>query len=261
MNTVFALTSWGNGGVPWIMACLNLHPQIRAYSNLANAVYSPLGRELSASDYLDAMARLNWPDCATVGDVHGVNPGDLASLHRAFGSVFRGGHLTGHPVQRLAGSLYFSRAVGRDWRFKDYLAMWTMTPDHPRARAAFPILGEDGDYIPAAYMQHVNGVTSSCSPTGPLADPLFKIDELLHSDGAWAALIEHLSGGALRDSGGYWKAMEGQVLNVAHEPLTATPREVWDAFDPYVRDVVAGLLTEDARAVYESLGYDLSFVR
>src|SRR5579863_1817547 len=124
MKTLFALTSWGNAGVPWICECINLHRSIHAWSCMSGSSYSPLGRELDPLEYLDAMARLGWADYQACGDVHGISPHRFAEARAAYGDAFRGAHLIAHPVPRLAGSFAFSKAVGRDWKHRDFLALW-----------------------------------------------------------------------------------------------------------------------------------------
>jgi hypothetical protein len=261
LKTVFAFTSWGNAGVPWLLACLNSHPQVRAVSCLTHGAYSPLGREIGATDYLDAVGRIGWADKPVCGDVHGVSPHEFPNLHATFGDTFRGCHLVGHPIPRLAGSLAFSKAAGRDWRYRDFLRTWNMDPGDSRATSALVILGEEGDYIPAHYMINVNSVVDVCGVDGPKADPLFSLESLMADDGAWVALLAHLSAGTIAESGGHWEAFRGQLMGIAHQPFGSTPRAVWDGLDEYVRLTVAAHLTDEARAVYEALGYDLSFVR
>lgn len=261
VKTVFALSSWGNAGVPWVMACLNLHPEVRAWSCMHLAPYSPLGRELSPVEYLDALARVGWGQHSACGDVHGVGWDQFAGLHGAFGPAFRRAHLVGHPVNRLAGSLYFSQELGRVWKHQDFLDLWGMSRDDPRAVQARDILGEDGDHIPAHYMINVNSIAAIAGPGGALADPLYRLEALMQSDDAWDGLVRHLSGDSVRDYGDRWRQYEGVVMGTAHQPFAHSPRQVWDDLPEYARRIVAAALTEPSRQAFEALGYDLSFVR
>jgi hypothetical protein len=256
MKTVFALTSWGNAGVEWVKECINLHPGIHAWSCMNFAPHSPIQRELTAVEYLDCIARLGWNDYQSCGDVHGVGPDHFPAVRVAFGEEFRGSHLIAHPVPRLAGSLAFSKVVGRDWRHRDFLKNWGMERDHPIARNALSILGEEGDHVPAHYMMNVNSILL-VRDTG---DPLFKLEELMTSDEAWAGMIDHLSRGQIGDYAKRWRAKKGVYLGVAHEPFMQPPEAVWRNFPTYVREVFAAMLSEESRHAFEDLGYDLSYV-
>jgi hypothetical protein len=256
MKTVFALTSWGNAGVEWVKECINLHPGIHAWSCMNFAPHSRIQRELTAVEYLDCIARLGWNDYQSCGDVHGVGPDHFPAVRVAFGEEFRGSHLIAHPVPRLAGSLAFSKVVGRDWRHRDFLKNWGMERDHPIARNALSILGEEGDHVPAHYMMNVNSILL-VRDTG---DPLFKLEELMTSDEAWAGMIDHLSRGQIGDYAKRWRAKKGVYLGVAHEPFMQPPEAVWRNFPTYVREVFAAMLSEESRHAFEDLGYDLSYV-
>lgn len=261
MPTVFALSSWGNSGVPWIHSCLKLHPKIQAWCCLNYGAYSPLGRALTPAEYVDSLARIGWQDAPVVGDLCGVSWTDFDALTETFGEMFRGGILVGHPVQRLAGSFNFSHEVNRTWSHADFLSMWGMTPDDPRAVAAYSALGDEGDHIPASYMAHVITINQVWGPGGALNAPVYRLEDLLTSDEAWTGMVNHLSGGEIPDYGPMWRQLEGVCPNSAHAPFQSSPREVWDAFPEYVRRTMAAMMTEEARETFEILGYDVSFVR
>ncbi|TMJ68900.1 MAG: hypothetical protein E6G80_14970 [Alphaproteobacteria bacterium] len=53
-----------------------------------------------------------------------------------------------------------------------------------------PILGENGDHVPAHYMMHVNGIISIVDSA-----PLFRLEELMTQNDEWAAAVEYLSAG------------------------------------------------------------------
>jgi len=225
------------------------------------APHSPLARDLGAVEYIDAIARLGWPDHDVCGDVHGIGHDQFASLHAAFGETFKGGHLVGHPVPRLAGSLYFSREIGRVWKHAEYLAMWGMEPTDARAQTALAVLGEDGDHIPAHYMINVNSITSICGPDGPLAEPIFKLEALMTQDAEWERMIDHFSGGAVA-YGDTWRELQGVIMGSAHQPFASgDPQTAWDGLPDYAQRMMAAALTPQSRAAFEALGYDLSFIR
>jgi hypothetical protein len=259
MKTLFALTSWGNSGVPWILKCLDLHPQVKAWSCLTNASYSPLGRELDAVEYLDGIGRFGWSEASVCGDVHGIGSHEFRRLREAFGDVFRGAHLVAHPVQRLAGSFAFSHDVGRKWNHADFLRLWNMDREDPRAVTARRVLGEDGDHIPAHYMVNANTIGLLCSPEHE-DYPLFTLEGLMAGDEEWDRLISHISAGAIPDFGGLWRPLQGQYVGIAHKPFESSPRAAWDALPGYAQDMVAAAMTDESRQAFEKLGYDLSFV-
>jgi hypothetical protein len=260
MNTVFAVSSWGNAGVPWVVKCVNLDPRIRSWSCMAYAAHSPMGLNWTPVEYLDALARLGWQDYVACGDVHALGP-DFTDLEKAFGDRFRGGHLMGHPVPRLAGSFAFSRELGRDWKHQDFLRLWNMAPDDPRAVAALEVLGPEGDHVPAHYMVNVNNVVLIADGAGPLREPVFRLEDLMASDRGWTEMIAHLSAGVIEDYGSRWRPMQDVFVGVAHQPFAAGPRAVWDGLPDYVRKMFVVALTDAAREAYTALGYDLSFVR
>jgi hypothetical protein len=274
---VFALTSWGYAGIPWITKCLNLHPDIQAFLN----VRSPLNHGsagLSATEYLKTLANISSPE-PVCGDVNGISPHEFAELGVSFGEAFRGAHLTGPPILRFAGSLAYSRDVGRHWDHQTFLDLWSIERGTPLSTTLLEILGEDGDHVPAHYMMHVNGIAHLVGTA-----PLFRIDRLMVDDEEWLHLVKCISSGTIVDYGSTWQRLRGEIIGSAHEPFrplapkakrrsswfggkfeAATSEidassSVWRGFPDQVRRVVAGMLNAEAREQYAALGYDLAFV-
>jgi hypothetical protein len=260
MKTVFALTSWGNSGVPWILRCLALNPKIKAWSCLTDASYSPLGRGLDAIDYLEGIGRFGWPEAPVCGDVHGVGLHEFPRLREAFGDIFRGAHLVAHPIQRIAGSFIFSHDVGRKWNHADFLRNWALDWNDPRAVAARQVLGEGGDHIPAHYMMNVNTIALMSDAKDVEEYPLITLEGLMAGDEEWDRLINHFSAGQIPDFQGLWRPLQGQYVGVAHQPFAVSPRAAWEALPDYAREMIAAAMTDESRQAFERLGYDLSFV-
>lgn len=260
MKTVFALTSWGNSGVPWILKCLALNPKIKAWSCLTDPSYSPLNRPMDAIDYLEAIGRLGWPEAPVCGDVHGVGIHEFPRLRQAFGETFRGAHLIAHPIQRIAGSFHFSHVAGRDWKHADFLRNWGLDRDDPRAVAARGVLGEDGDHIAAHYMMNVNTIGLVSRPEDLEQYPLFSLEGLMAGDAEWDRLINHFSAGQIPTFEGLWRPLQGQYFGIAHQPFTMSPQEAWEGLPVYARETIAAAMTDESRQAFERLGYDLSFV-
>jgi hypothetical protein len=260
---MFALTSWGNAGIPWIGKCLNLHPSIHAFINIRAALGSLSGRNLNAAEYLHqiaVLARQNGVEhvehYAVCGDLNGIGPHEFAELKRSFGCNFNGAHLMAHPIPRLAGSLAFSKEVSRHFTHDHFLNLWSLDRDNGISKKLLQILGESGDHIPAHYMMHVNGVIHVVGSA-----PLFRLEELASCDEEWDAMTRYLSGELISDYGPTWRRLEGMFIGVAHQPFSLhDPVAVWRSFSQEIRQVVGTMLTDGAREAYEDLGYDLSFV-
>jgi hypothetical protein len=275
---LFALTSWGDAGIPWITKCLNLHPSIRAFLNVRARIGAWSGANLGATQYVSAIADLSSNELC--GDVNGISPHEFAELEASFGPAFRGAHLIGPPIVRYAGSLAYSRDAGRHWNHETFLDLWNIDREDPLSLTLLELLGEDGDHVPAHYMMHVNGIVHVLGTA-----PLFRIERLMAEDEEWSRLVSHISGGTIMDYGSSWRPLQGQLIGVAHEPFRmflppparrfSWPRRapagnnlgvdaslaVWDTLPGTTRLVVAEMLSPQARTAYESLGYDPSFIR
>jgi hypothetical protein len=256
MPRLFALTSWGNAGVPWIAKCLNLHPKIRTFVNARGTLCNLTHKSVTATEYLRHVADLSSEYYSVCGDVHGVSPHEFSELKETIGDHFRGAHLVAHPIPRFAGSLAISKQMGRYFSHDDFLKLWDLDRSRPLSKILLPILGENGDHVPAHYMMHVNGIISIVGSA-----PLFRLEELMAKNDEWASAIDYLSAGSITDYDGTWRRLKGVFIGVAHQPFgMGGPLIVWQSLSGLTRHVVSAMLNDRTRRTYECLGYDLSFI-
>jgi hypothetical protein len=263
MPHLFALTSWGHAGVPWIVKCLNLHPGFRAFMNIRGQLQDiAKAAALDAVPYLLQLERVSLDGSAgeplyeAIGDVNGVSPHEFLAISAALPDRFSGANLIGHPIARLAGSLAYSKAVDRHFTHSKFLSLWGMAADNELARSLYAILGENGDHVPAHYMMHVNAIQYLLDSA-----PCFHIERLMNGDDEWARLTRYLSGNAIADFGATWRSLEGQTVGVAHNAFAVGPLAAWASFADPVKRTIATMLSPSVRAAYERLGFDLSFVK
>jgi hypothetical protein len=256
MPRLFALTSWGNAGVPWVAKCLSLHPEIRTFINARGTLARLRQTDVTATEYLRHLADLSSEYYSVCGDIYGVHPHEFLELKETIGDDFLGAHLMAHPIPRFAGSLAVSKQIGRHFSHDDFLKLWHLDRSSPLSEILLRLLDENGDHVPAHYMMHVNGIVTIVHSA-----PLFRLEELMVKDDEWAAAVDYLSGGSITDFNGTWRRLEGVLIGVAHEPFGLNgPLIVWQSLPELTRRVVSAMLNDRARRTYEGLGYDLSFV-
>jgi hypothetical protein len=279
---VFALTSWGAAGMLWIAKCLNLHRDLRAFMHMRDSLGQLAGSSVTATQYLQLIGTLS-SHYEVCGSVFGISPHEFSELEGNL-PLFKGAHLIGPPILRYAGSLAYSRNVGRHWNHQHFLDLWGLKRGERLSEMLLEILGEDGDHVPAHYMVHViNNVTV------PHAAPFFRLERLMTEDEEWETFVGYISGGTITDFGHSWHQLRGKLISIAqeHEPFRAIAREavdrssrrgfnrrrsrgdaagfnasfeVWNLMPSTTQEVISAMLTPEARQAYANLGYDLSFV-
>lgn len=256
---LFGIISWGHAGSSWIAAALNEHPEIyAAYAAREEYARAHGCDEISVFDYM-LIAANTKPEARVAGHVIGFHPHELVILNRAYGKNFYGLYFMAHPILRLAGSIDISRAVGRDWKFNDFLKLWNLPRENRGAQRCLDVCGEEGDYIPCNYIAHINNMPTYVDPLS-----IVRFEELWRSDAAWHEFVMRLSGGMITDFGTRWRRHENAYLGghdgVAQRPLGRDPVEVWESFPDYVRYQISELLSDDTRAFHAALSYDMSFI-
>lgn len=255
----FGIASWGHAGSGWIAAALNEHPFIHAEYTTREAYKARFKvDDVSEIEFL-LIAANNAPDKPVTGHVIGYHPNDFHTLRRRYGHYFYGAYMMGHPILRLAGSMDISYAMGRRWRFSDYMKIQGMDADNSLAKRALRLFGEDADYVPCNYIEHINAM-----PYYVDVNALVRFENIYASSDGMNEFVSRISGGTINDYGDRWRPHEGKFYGeydgVAQIPLHKDPHDVWNGFPQYVQGQVSALLSNDTRIFHEKLGYDLSFI-
>ena len=248
---LFSVISWGASGSQWLVRLLNAHPDVLCLHHLRGHWAFILDEPPVANlTYLRVVERQGRA-YRLAGDVHGVDPHDLDAARREFGSRLRVACMSRHPVPRIASQLGVLHQRG----FASYgLSPRRLRHSLPRGlRAAF----DDEEKL---FFVHVMGLVNRIRLETQLG-PVFTLERLSGEVEAVHELLDHLSAGELTFPEEVLERLWARPLNPHASP--DQPRDPKDAFarwPSWQREAFATLLEPEARALYESLGFDLSFV-
>lgn len=254
---VFAVVSWGCAATQWLSVALNAHPEVFAVHSFreylarhtrVDCVFDDDGDFLLLLAYLFQGYRL-------VGDVHGVQLGSLPALRARFGEHLAAAVVTRHPLPRLRSYLDMVEREGpaayrrRGIRFS-------------RVRAALPgdlrrLLDTRRKLFFASAVDLANRIVEE-----EAAARVFCMEDLTGRVEGLDRLLAHLSAGELAYEPAMVEAVYRKQLHSHRERGAAhdEPAAIFEAFEDWQREAFRRLLRPEARAIYEKLGYDLSFV-
>lgn len=249
---LFGVITWGNAGSMWLARLLNSHPGIVCLHHLKGQWADILGQKrIDDVRYFDVIARQGRA-YALAGDVHGVELESLARLKARHGDRFRAAVLVRHPLPRILSHLRSVSEKGRRYYGLNYRAL---------RRGLSPGLREVLHDEERLFFVHVMGLVNRVVAEQDAA-PVFTLEDLSREPSGLARLLAHLSDGSVS---------AGPLLDseVWHRPVNSRfpeatagrdPRAAFDALPDWGRAAFSALLDPAARAAYDALGYDLSFV-
>lgn len=236
---LFAIVSWGASATHWLTRVVNAHPSILCVHHQRWAIGQFSEIQLDAVSYM-RMLRFNAAGYELVGDCHGISLDEIPSLTERWPDVFCAATVVRHPVSRLRSAY----ALWEKANFEGY--------DTSNARKLHPHLKEPAQLIFADFVHLTNRVIQEADL------PLFTMERLTTEPQELNRLLSILSGGLLSfDS---FEHIEFRRRTVSHAESEFLPKQVFANMPGWQTTLIREILSHPAREVYESLGYDLSFL-
>lgn len=252
---LFAVVSWGCAATTWLTKILNAHPEIFCVHNLKNhwAVATGTPKVQDSLLYMKVIDR-SGRGYRLAGDCHGVAREEIGKIQDFFGSRFRSTVLTRHPVPRILSHFGIVAKAGISRYPLDYDALRATLP-----RDLLKLFDSKEKLFFAHMMSLVNVVTKEKE-----IGPLFKMEKLTSDFEELNRLLHFLSHGELKFEPQMIETLFNKPL-VSHrnfpKAISRTASENFELLTGWQQEAFERLLDPEARKVYESLGYDFSFLR
>ncbi len=232
----FAIVSWGYAGTSWLAHALDAHPDISA-AHHGKQNLEALGYSLDARLYVEVLKALAF-EHALVGDVHSLNRSEVATLKTALGDYFRHAVVVREPLARLRSALahyHRSNFVG-----------WDLTYLETKMREA----GYDWDSLSLAERMTLLAVNNLDSARFEIeVGPFYRMEDLVQNPSALTDLVQHLSAGALGNSGGWAERVIGEGARNSHSMRASIE------LTEFAMEALDRLVSPQSWAIYGELGY------
>jgi hypothetical protein len=239
---LFAVVTWGCAATEWLAHHLNECPGIFC-AHAANNLWNKFAGAdwLSGLEYLEVIGMQGHAALAA-GDVHGVARTDIPDIKNKYGERFNAAVVVRDPLPRLRSQLgLFSRyAQFRAW---DSTYLQNMFPDIIKALPTRSY--EELLFLHGANM--LNAIVEEIA-----VGPFFRMEDITTDRQRLAALVEHLTGGAVvapeswLDSAVKSSRTNSHVGSASH------------VFSDWQVEVLRKAVRPDAIELYCRLGYEVS---
>lgn len=248
--SLFAIVSWGAAATHWLSKVLNAHPDVLCLHN----THSHWARK-SGSARVDDLTYMQIIHRAAqgyrlAGDCHGISGTSIARLRSQWKDRFRSAVVVRHPIPRLASA----------WNLATKTRFQYHELDHDRLRASAPSelrwLKSEGDFV----FLHLAGMINSIQ-TDDKIGPIYKMEDLVVDQDQVRSLLRFLSAEQLDFDPALPEAVFRQEL-VSHSGKDAPrdPELVFQSLSGWQKEIFTAVFESRSRQIYESLGYDFSFL-
>ena len=247
---LFAIVSWGAAATHWLSKVLNAHPEVLCLHNPADSWLRLTGTpRIDDVTYMKIVADAGRGYRAA-GDCHGVWASSIPRMRAKWGDRFRAAAVVRHPIPRIASLWSLANKTGFHHYKLDYRFLREVAP----RELAWIETEEHLFFLHAARMP--NNVLDEVQ-----VGPLYRMETLTADRNEVRGLLRHISGGELDfDPGTLDRVFDRTVMSHAGREQAQRPREAFERFAGWQREILAAALDPAARAIYERLGYDLGFL-
>ncbi len=247
---LFAVVSWGAAGTHWLSKVLNAHPQVLCLHSTVTTWSKVCGNpRVDDLRYLEVIRRTGR-GYGLAGDCHGISAASIETIRNKWGNRFRSAVVVRHPMPRIASLWSLATKLGFHHYDLDYRFLRSVTP--PKLK--WVKTEEHLFFVHAARMPN-NVITEST------VAPTYKMESLTTDQDEVRRLLRHLSGEELDFDPATLEAVFSQKV-VSHSGSEAPKdnRAIFESLPDWQQEIFTAVFDPEARVIYESLGYDFSFL-
>jgi len=247
---LFAIVSWGAAGTHWLSKVLNAHPEVLCLHSAINPWTRLTGTpRIDDVTYMAIVAATGRGYCAA-GDCHGVWAASIPEIKAKWESRFRSAAVVRHPIPRIVSLWNLANRVGFHEYNLDYAFLRSAAPPElmwiKTEKQLF--------FLHAARM--ANNILDEVE-----VGPVYTMEALTSDQDEVKALLRYLSDGELDfDPATLDQVFDRRLISHSGHEQAQEPHEAFQALPEWQREIFKTVLDPAARAIYERLGYDFSFL-
>ncbi len=247
---LFAVVSWGNAGTHWLSKVLNAHPEVLCLHNARNPWTRLAGMpRVDDVTYMKIVANVG-DGYRVAGDCHGIWATSIPEMKAKWKDRFHAAVVVRHPIPRIASLWSLATKLGFHHYDLDYRFLRSVTP--PKLK--WVKTEEHLFFVHAARM--VNNVI-----TERKVSPIHRMEALTTDRSEVRGLLRHLSGEELDfDPAVLEPVFSQKVISHSGSGSPKEPELVFKSLPAWQKEIFTAVFDPKARAIYESLGYDFSFL-
>lgn len=236
---LFAVVTWGCAATDWLAYSLNECPGIFCL-HAANYLWNKFAGAdwLSGLDYLEVVGMQGHAAIAA-GDVHGISRSDIPEIAKKYGNRFRAAVVVRNPLPRLRSQLALFKRYAQfgGWDLTYLQSMFPEVIDH------LPT----GSYDERLFVHGANMLNAIVEEVA--VGPVFRMEHITTDRQSLAALVEHLTAGAVETPQHWLESAIGSNRTNPHAP------SISDSLADWQKEVLRKVVGADAIEHYRRLGY------